>query len=178
MSASVLIAYATRYGSTGEVAEAIGEALRARGIAVTVRRAREVTSLEGYGAVVLGSPLYIGSLLGEASKFLEQQRDTLARVPMAVFALGPLTTGKDLEDARMQLDGTLAKFPWLTPATTAVFVGKYNPAGLRFPDSMLAKFPASPLHGLGAQDGRDWDAIHAWAESLPEALHLDAADGK
>lgn len=170
MAASILIAYATRYGSTQEVAEAVGARLRERGLGAEVRRAREVRSLDGFSAVVLGAPLYIGSLLREARKFLERHRTALSQMPVAIFALGPVSAGAELEGSRTQLDAALAKLPWLTPAATEVFVGKYDPAQLRFPDSLLAALPASPLHGLPAHDGRDWPAIRAWADTLPAAL--------
>jgi menaquinone-dependent protoporphyrinogen oxidase len=170
MAASILVVYATRYGSTREVAEAVGTRLRERDLRVEVRRAREVRSLNGFGAVVLGAPLYIGSLLREARKFLDRHRAVLSRMPVAVFALGPISGGTEVDDARSQLQVALAKLPWLTPVTTAVFVGRYDPARLRFPDSLLAALPASPLHGLPAHDGRDWDAIRAWADILPAIL--------
>ncbi len=54
MPDSLAVTYATRYGSTKEVAEAIVATLREHGIAVHVEPAREVRSLEGYSAVVLG----------------------------------------------------------------------------------------------------------------------------
>ncbi len=78
MAASILIAYATRYGSTREVADAVGARLRERGFSAEVRCAREVRSLDGFSAVVLGAPLYIGSLLREARKFLERHHTALS----------------------------------------------------------------------------------------------------
>lgn len=173
MAASILIVYATRYGSTREVADAVGARLRERGFLAEVRPAGEVRSLDGVSAVVLGSPLYIGSLLREARKFLERHRAALSQMPVAIFALGPISGGKELEGSRTQLAAALAKLPWLQPAATEVFVGKYDPAQLRVPDSLLAALPASPLHGLPAHDGRDWPAIRAWADTLPAALHLE-----
>jgi menaquinone-dependent protoporphyrinogen oxidase len=172
MAASILIAYATRYGSTREVAEAVGARLREQGLTVEVRRAREVQSVDGFRAVVLGAPLYIGSLLREARKFLNRHQTALARMPVALFVLGPVHGGKELDDARAQLDAVLAKLPWLKPVATEVFVGTYDPARLHFPDSLLAVLPASPLHGVPAHDGRDWPAIGAWADTLPVALEL------
>jgi menaquinone-dependent protoporphyrinogen oxidase len=173
MATSILIAYATRYGSTREVADAVGTRLREQGLHVEICRAGEVRSLDGFSAVVLGSPLYIGSLLREARKFLNRHRSALSQMPVALFVLGPVHGGKELEDARTQLAGVLAKLPWLQPAAAEVFVGKYDPARLRFPDSLLAVLPASPLHGVPAHDGRDWSAIHVWADALPAALHLE-----
>ena len=45
MSASVLVAYATRYGSTQEVAEAVAATLRERGLEVDVQPMRKVSGL-------------------------------------------------------------------------------------------------------------------------------------
>lgn len=59
MSASILVTYATRYGSTQEVAEAVAETLREAGLEVDVQPARKVRTLEGRRAVVLGAPLYM-----------------------------------------------------------------------------------------------------------------------
>ena len=47
-----------------------------------------------------------------------------------------------------------------------LFGGKYDPAKLRFPDTLLKALPASPLHGALASDIRDWEAIGAWAKGL------------
>jgi menaquinone-dependent protoporphyrinogen oxidase len=172
MGATVLIAYATRYGSTQEVAEAVGARLRERGLGVEVHRARAVRSLEGFDAVVLGTPLYLGALLREMRQFLKRHRAALPQVPVAIFALGPVFGDQGLEEPRKQLTAALAKRPWLAPVAAEVFVGKYDPARLRFPDSLLAALPASPLHGVPAHDGRDWPAIRTWADTLPAALHL------
>ncbi len=55
MTTTVLVAYATKYGSTQEVAEAIAATLREKGCEVEVRPAGEVRELEGYSTVVLGA---------------------------------------------------------------------------------------------------------------------------
>ena len=54
MSASVLVAYASRYGSTQEVAEAVAATLRECELEVDSQPMREVRTLERYSAVVLG----------------------------------------------------------------------------------------------------------------------------
>jgi len=170
MTGPVLVAYATRYGSTGEVAERIGSRLRARGLAVDVKNVRDAVPLDGYGAVVFGSPLYIGSMLKQGVAFLEGGRAALGRVPVAVFACGPLSADDDMEGARAQLHGALEKLGWLSPVSTAMFVGAYDPAKLRALDRLVAVPPASPLHGIGARDDRDWVAIEAWADEVAGAL--------
>ncbi len=171
MSTSVLLGYATRYGSTKEVAEAIAAVLRDSGLEVKLERIKDIRSLEAYQAVVIGAPLYIGSWPGEAKSFLTDHQAELARRPLAVFALGPLS-GDDAEmkGAREQLDKELAKLPSIKPVAVALFAGKYDPKVLRFPDNLLTLLPASPLYKRPASDVRDWTAIRGWAASLPPKL--------
>jgi menaquinone-dependent protoporphyrinogen oxidase len=174
MSASVLVGYATRYGSTQEAADAIAVTLRTGGLEVDVQPMAKVRTLDGYRAIVLGAPLYIGSWHKDAPHFLTQHQAALAARPVAIFALGPLTTDeKELQGSRAQLDKELAKFSWLTPVDVAVFVGKYDPKKLNIPDKLIAALPASPLHNRPASDLRDWTAIRAWASSLVKKLLSD-----
>jgi menaquinone-dependent protoporphyrinogen oxidase len=171
MSALVLVGYATRYGSTQQVAEAIAATLRECGLAVDNQPMREVRTLKGYGAVVLGAPLFMFRWHKDALRFLSRHREALTRRPVAVFALGPTHDPydeKEWQDSRAQLDKELAKFPWFTPVALEMFGGKYDPTYLRFPINLLAgKVPAS--------DQRDWTAIRAWASNLAAKLQLALA---
>ena len=166
MSESVLVAYATIHGSTPEVAEAVAGTLRECGLEVDVQPMREVRTLAGYSAVVLGAPLYMFRWHKDARRFLSRHREALKERPVAVFAMGPFNDDeKELRDARVQLDKELAKFPWLTPAAIEVFGGKFDPAHLRFPYNLM---PA--LKQMPASDIRDWTAIRAWASNLAARL--------
>jgi len=165
--ARVLVAYATKYGSTKEVAQAVGDALGARGLEVDVRPARDVKTLEGYSAVVLGVALYFFRWHSDGRKFLARYRKALSALPFAVFGLGPIEDkAEQFDGARTHLDKGMAKAPSVVPKAMAVFGGAVDPANLRFPDNNPA-FKAMP-----ASDLRDWDAIRAWAGGLPEALGL------
>ena len=171
MSASVLVTYATRYGSTQEVAEAVASTLRERGLEVDIQHMPKVRTLEGYDAVVLGAPIFYGFWHKDARRFLSRHREALAKRPVAVFALGPLDSDeKQMQGARATLDKVLMSFTWLAPVAVEVFIGKYDPAKLRFPDSLVFAFPASPLKKLPASDLRDWDTIRTWASGLVEDL--------
>jgi menaquinone-dependent protoporphyrinogen oxidase len=162
MEARVLVAYATRYGSTQEVAEAVAATLRERGLAVDIQPIRAVRTLEGYRAVVLGAPLYMFRWHKDALQFLARHREALTHRPVAIFALGPFhAEEKEFQEVREQLDKELAKFPWLTPAAIAIFGGKFDPEKLTFPHNLV---PA--LKKMPASDIRDWTAIRAWASDL------------
>ena len=168
----MLVAYGTRYGSTREVAEAVAGTLEEQGVEADVKTAREVCSLDGYDSVVLGTPLYMGALHKDMRALLDKNREALAHMPVALFALGPIKAEDGVDGSRAQLIEALAKLPVPTPASTAVFVGAYDPARLGFRDRMIAALPASPLHGETAHDDRDWETIRAWAVELPVSLDV------
>jgi menaquinone-dependent protoporphyrinogen oxidase len=160
MSTSILVAYATKMGSTQEVAEAIAAALREEGLGADIRVAAEVEDLGLYDGVVLGGGLYMGRWHREARRFMKRHRKSLADMPLAVFALGPIgESEKEFAGARKQLEGSLAKTPELQPVSTAIFGGVIDPAKLHFP---MSRMPAS--------DVRDWKAIQAWAEEVGALL--------
>lgn len=169
MATTALVAYATRYGSTREVAETIAKTLREHGLEAEVLPARVVNSLDGYDAVVLGAALYIGHWHRDARAFLQRHHKALLTLPTAIFALGPLSTAeRDQQGSRAQLDRALAHFYWLTPVAVGMFGGVIDPARLRF-----------PLNRMPEGDARDWTAIRAWATQLIvpfRPVRLEAAD--
>jgi menaquinone-dependent protoporphyrinogen oxidase len=159
MDGVLLVAYASNHGSTREVAEAIGRSLEEAGLSTDVQPVEAVHDLADYAAVVLGAPIYMGRWQRHAHAFLRHHRDALAERPLAVFALGPLHDDpKEWSEARAQLDTALSRHD-VRPALVELFGGRVDPAHLHFP---FSKIPAGDL--------RDWDAITAWAEGLPQAL--------
>ena len=91
MSTSILVTFASSYGSTQEVAEVVAATLREQGVEVDLRPIREVRTLAGYNAVVLGAPLYMFHWHKDAHHFLARfQRDLTDGLPIAVFAGGPI----------------------------------------------------------------------------------------
>ena len=90
MTTKVLVAFATRYGSTQEVAEAVVATPRECGLAVDLQLLREERTLAGHSAVVLGAPLFMFRWHKDALGFLSRHRQALMERPVAVFALGPV----------------------------------------------------------------------------------------
>jgi menaquinone-dependent protoporphyrinogen oxidase len=82
MEAQVLVAYATKYGATQEIAEKIGEVLRQAGLPAQVLPADQIGDLSAYDAVVLGSAVYAGQWRKEAVEFLETNQGALAERPV------------------------------------------------------------------------------------------------
>ncbi|HEY0735470.1 MAG TPA: flavodoxin domain-containing protein [Herpetosiphonaceae bacterium] len=166
MNTTVLVAYATRYGSTQAVAEAIAAALREQGLPTDLQPMQDVQTLADYSAVVLGAPLMMFRWHKDARRFLARHRAALMERPVALFTLGPVHDphdAKEWHDSREQLAAELARFPWLSPVACELFGGVFDPSKLRFPINVLAgKAPPS--------DARDWTAIRAWANSLAAQL--------
>lgn len=173
----VLVAFATVYGSTREVAEAVGEELRGAGLEVDVRPAREVDDLAGYSTVVLGAPLYIYHWHKDARRFLARHEAALQERPVAIFALGPTREAgpEGWDKVRGMLAKDLAAYPWFKPVANEMFGGKLDPATFRFPHNLLAMMPNTPLYKEPANDIRDWPAIRAWARSVAPRLQRVSA---
>ena len=57
--AHILVAYASKRGSTGEIAESIADVLRQSKLEVDCKPAGEVESLDCHDGVVLGSAVYM-----------------------------------------------------------------------------------------------------------------------
>ena len=93
--------YASSYGSTQEVAEVVAATLREQGGEVDLRPIREVRTLAGYSAVVLGAPLYMFHWHKDARRFLSRYQSVLTGgLPIAIFAGGPFGTGDEQAVAR------------------------------------------------------------------------------
>lgn len=162
MPGTVLVAYATKYGSTGEVANAIGQTLKDNGVEAEVLPVQNIHSLKKYSGIVLGAPLYMFHWHKKARRFLTQHRTELQERPVAVFALGPIQDEeKEWIGARDQLGKELSKFPWLHPVESHIMGGKFDPSVLGFPFSFI---PA--LKQMDPNDIRDWKDIDSWAKSL------------
>ncbi len=163
---SVLLAYATRFGSTQEVAETVAASLREAGLKVDLRLMSQVESLDQYEVVVLGAAIYNTKWHADAHQFLAQHQEAFMQRPVAIFTLGPLSnSAAAMRNSRRQLDKELAKYHWLKPVAVEVFAGKYDPTkpGLGFFERLLP-----------ARDYRDWEAIRAWATTLPAQLQRAA----
>jgi menaquinone-dependent protoporphyrinogen oxidase len=167
MEPMVLVVYATRYGSSEEVALAVADVLRESGLSADLQPAANVTSVDGYSAVVLVAALYMFRLHKEAKRFLERNHVGLAALPVALFVLGPVNkVAKEFAAAGDQLDKELAKFPWLKPVVKPIVGGRFDPASLGFP---LKYLPA--LRKMPVSNALDFAAIREQTRELAGKLN-------
>ena len=164
MDKKILVAYASKYGSTGGVADAIGKELCDRGAAVDICMLKNVGDLNEYRGVVVGSPIYRGKWLPEAVDFVERNHGVLRQVPVAYF-LVCMTLRDPTEENRRKvlayLDPVLKAVPQVQPVKVGTFAGALNYSKLSSPIKVVMK-----LKGAPEGDIRDWTAIRTWAEDL------------
>jgi len=164
----ILVAYATRYGSTASVAEAVGEVLCRLGHEVDVRLAKNVRDVSSYQAAIIGSAIYAGKWMNEATELVKAQQQALARVPAAYFVVC-LTMKDQTPQARAKalayLDPVRKAIPTVQPAAVGLFAGVVNFNTMSF-------MHRSMLKAMGAPEGdfRNLAAVKAWSSEVGPAL--------
>jgi menaquinone-dependent protoporphyrinogen oxidase len=157
-----LVAYATKSGSTREIAEFMTKVLGEMGLQVNLEEMKNVKSINGYDALVLGAPMYMFRIIGDAGSFLKKFKKVIEQTPTAFFSLGPTADKEeDWRTVRGNFEKEMAKYPWFKPVATEVFGGKLDSSKLVFPYNLLPGKDQLPQGDI-----RDWDKIRTWTESL------------
>ena len=160
MTARVLVAYASKMGSTAEIAESIAATLRAAGLDATAQSVRVVTDLTAFDAVILGSALYAAHWQRDANRFVARHFAALLERPVWLFSSGPL--GAHLAD-EMPMSAQVAELTAdLTPRGHRTFGGRLDPDAPGLDPQVLATHPVG--------DFRDWTVITDWAASIAVEL--------
>ncbi len=174
---SVLVVYASRYGSTRGIAEVIAAKLAEAGQTVELRPAQALGDLAGYDAYVIGSGVYNAHWLKDAAELVRRNRGLLAERPVWLFSSGPLGTatedarGRDLRVAAQPKE--LAEFKEaIKPRDHRVFFGALNASNLEFAHRVIRKLPAARA-ALPDGDFRDWQDIGGWAENIAHELAVE-----
>ena len=161
MSDKILVAYASKCGSTGEVAEAIGQVLCDDNTAADVRSVADVTDVNGYQAVVVGSAIRMGQWLPEATAFVEAHRDVLSQVPLACFVVC-MTLQEDTEANHREVTAYSDPIRELVqPVDVGQFAGAMDYGKLPLVFRLVMK-------GMKVPEGdfRDWNKIRDWAADV------------
>lgn len=165
----VLVAYASKYGSTAEVAFRIGHVLSTNGIQAEVKPVKEVADIRTYRAVVMGSAVYFGRWRDDAVQFIKRNQEALGRMKVWLFSTGP--TGND--DPENLLHGW--KYPGeldhlihrIKPEDVALFHGALDLDRLEEKDALAVRMVHAP-----EGDFRDWESIEQWALRIARGLQV------
>lgn len=167
MEDKVLVVHASKYGTTAEIAEKVGEELRQAGLTVDVLPAGKAGDPAAYAAVVLGSAVYVGQWRKEAVRFLKDNQEKLAERPVWLFSSGPTGEGDPVELVKgWRFPKKVQSFiDSIKPVDVAVFHGAVDMKRLNAIERFMLKNVKTPIG-----DFRDWDAITAWAENIAVEL--------
>jgi menaquinone-dependent protoporphyrinogen oxidase len=158
----VLVAVASRHGSTAEIADKIGEVLTAAGIDTDVRAPGEVLGVSQYDGVILGSGVYAGRWLAPAKQLAERESEALRSRPVWLFSSGPVgdpakpaAEPVDVDPVRKRTDAIDHR----------VFPGKLDRQELGFGERAIVL----AVHAAEG-DFRPWGAVTTWAEGIARTL--------
>jgi menaquinone-dependent protoporphyrinogen oxidase len=160
---TVLVAYASRRGSTRGVAERIAARLRDHGLDVHLDPLLGREEVGRFQAVVVGSPVYSGEWEREAVDFVRRNAPALAGHAVWTFSVGWLGHDKDgtPPDARH-----LDEIHRLVPAREhRFFLGALDAADLPLLQRLTFR-----MRGGRSGDSRDWPAIESWTDEIARQL--------
>ena len=167
----ILITYASRAGSTAEIADAIGRTLSQSGTQVEVLPMHDVKDLSVYRAVVAGSAMRSSKWLPEAMQFITTHRAVLSQKPLATFTVCITLAMSNSDQYRQAVAGWIQPVRALVkPVSEGLFAGMldFNKLPLNWDTVKLRAVVALGI--FPKDDRRDWKAIHNWAEGLHPLL--------
>lgn len=158
----ILVAYATRTGTSVGVASAIGETLAARGFTVDVKPIQENPITEGYQTIILGSAINGANWLPEAVEYVKNHQQALNQAKVALFSVHIMNLDDDENSKKNRLAYLKEVRPLLKPIAEAFFAGLgMDPEG----KAGIIRWAYRTFVGPEG-DCRDWDKIRGWAQNV------------
>lgn len=160
----ILVAEASKHGSTLAIAEALATALRGLvpGAEVDVRAVDDALDVAPYDAVVLGSAVYLGRWMEPARRFARRHAGELLHKPVWLFSSGPIgempERGAEPGDAQQIADE-------LDAHGHEVFLGRLDRGELNLAERAVVGVVHAPYG-----DFRDWPAVEKWAHRIATVL--------
>jgi len=155
---NILVTYATRYGSTTDIAAAIADALISEGHRVDLILVDTNPDPSCYDAIILGAPLYLGKWLRSMAEYIAGHKGVFATTPHAVFTVGyTLREAGEKEVAAARL-AELEFQQYISPVYRGFFAGKLTNKGLNQADNAIIT-----MVGLPDGDFRNLAKAAVWA---------------
>lgn len=157
----VLVAYGSKYGSTKEIADKIGEAIKEEGLEVDILSADKVKNVTDYQGVVIGSAVYIGGWRKEVTSFVKKNEKALSERPVWIFSSGPAGRGDPVQRVQGWLYPKALKpvIDNIKPRDVTVFHGNINTEKMNAIEKWMIKQVKSEYG-----DFRDWEVIAKWGK--------------
>ena len=171
MNNKILITYASRAGSTAEIAEAIGITLTQNGAQVDLLPMQDVKDLTQYRAVLAGSAIRKSKWLPEAMQFVQTHRAALEKKPFATFTVCiTLAMSNSNQYRQVVAEWIQPVRAQVRPVSEGLFAGllDFRKLPLTLDTLLLRAVVAFGIFPKG--DHRDWNAIRIWAESIHPLL--------
>jgi menaquinone-dependent protoporphyrinogen oxidase len=167
MNKKVLIAYASKYGATTEIAQKIAEDLKTATVEVDVLPANKIKDIAPYQMIIIGTALYMGQWRKEAVQFMKSQQGTLVKQPVYIFTSGPTGEGDPTEllQGRIIPESLKSILAVIQPKEVTVFGGKADTERMNGFDKWIMKKVKA-----GSGDFRNWQAISAWTTKISASL--------
>ena len=160
---NVLVAYASKHGSTAQIATAIAEEIRRHDLEVDCLPAADVRDVERYDAVVIGSAVYMKRWQGDARHLLRRHRREFSERQLWIFSSGPV--GKDADPSWSEPGGVVELAEKLGVRDHVVFGGSLPEEPHGFVQKAMVRDTPEELRDL-----RDFDEITRWAAGIAEAV--------
>lgn len=162
----VLVAFACQNGSTAGIAETIATELRAAGLAADCRPVAAVTDLSPYGAVVIGSGVFLVRRRSDGGGFLARHAHELADRAVWLFSAGPIGGAEaEATDVSASDEPPVVK---VAAAIGARGATRFGSAALRV---------AAHDGGIALGDWQDLERVRSWARSIASELRRSGASG-
>lgn len=170
---TVLVAAASRHGSTAEIAARIGhrlsESLPYATWRVDVLDSDSIDSIEDHDAVVLGSAIYLGHWLKSAKRLLDKT-DMAPPLGLWIFGSGPANDGPpDAEPVVVAVNAAAR----LGAKDNVIFSGRIDLSSLGHVEHVLTN-----AMRVAGGDFRDWELVDAWANGIARKLLSATPSGR
>jgi menaquinone-dependent protoporphyrinogen oxidase len=158
-----LLVVGSRHGSTYAIANYLSASLNKEGLNTVVAYPEDITSLDAYDVVFVGSAVYRGKWLKQMREFVDDFADEIQTKKCYLFSSGQVGKHPMPEyDSAVHVDDILEK---TGAAEHALFTGELDKSKLGLAERVVAKVSKVP-----EGDYRNWDEIDFWAKQCASKI--------